>query len=333
MEVITHAALGALIGELALGQKMGYRAAIWGAVAGLLPELEYLIRPIYGEFTFLLERRGLLHSVWGLIFIPVLLSILARGWSRSRFPDLRKRDWWKVFAWIWVFHLGLDASTTLGIQFFYPFWKYRVSLNMIASFDVLLTLILILFLSLSLRLPSHHRRRSLWSGIGLTLFGLYMIVAFTNRQTVRSVFANSCQEAGHRPLRYEVYPIWGSNLYWYGIGEEGYSYQVGYYSLLNGLDGRFLLQYLPKEHSLPPYGFFHYLEDRMQEATHRYYNVETRGDTLIWYDLRWGWRQVSDSAEKEPWVSYRLLLKEGQPPTWISQEGPPFFWEEHRGER
>ena len=63
MEVITHAAIGALIGELTLGKRSGTGRCLgsdgdYSRVG--VPDVSY-----YGGFVFLLERRGL-HSL-GLI--------------------------------------------------------------------------------------------------------------------------------------------------------------------------------------------------------------------------------------------------------------------------
>lgn len=330
MDLLTYALLGAIISELSLGKRLGNRAALYGAVVGLLPELERLLGLTHGGLTLLLERRGALHSILALALVPLILSFVARGLERKRFPELRKRHWWKMFAWVWLLHLGLDACTTLGIQFFYPFWKYRLSLNMIAPVDPLLTLPLLVFLLLALRLPRDHARRPLFAGLGLALFGLYLTVAFTNRQFMRTMFADACERAGYQVIRHEVYPTWGNNVLWYGVAEEAYGYHIGHYSLLQGLDGYIKLTFLPKTHGLPQENFSLYLEDRLQEATHRYYNLEQSGDTLIWHDLRWGLSNLDEQHEfkkPEPRVSYQLLLRDDGRPAWIGPQQPAPVWQ------
>ena len=42
MDSVTQATLGAAVGELVLGKKVGKKAPLWGAAAGTLPEFSWL---------------------------------------------------------------------------------------------------------------------------------------------------------------------------------------------------------------------------------------------------------------------------------------------------
>ena len=42
MDSLTQITLGAAVGELTLGRKIGNRAMMWGAVAGTIPDLDVL---------------------------------------------------------------------------------------------------------------------------------------------------------------------------------------------------------------------------------------------------------------------------------------------------
>ena len=45
MDSLTQAVLGATVGEAVAGPRIGRRAALWGAVAGTLPDLDILTYP------------------------------------------------------------------------------------------------------------------------------------------------------------------------------------------------------------------------------------------------------------------------------------------------
>ena len=45
MDSLTHAVLGAALGELVLGKRLGNRALAWGALFGTLPDLDALVMP------------------------------------------------------------------------------------------------------------------------------------------------------------------------------------------------------------------------------------------------------------------------------------------------
>ena len=40
MDTVTQITLGAAVGELVLGKKVGHKAPLWGAAAGTLPDLD-----------------------------------------------------------------------------------------------------------------------------------------------------------------------------------------------------------------------------------------------------------------------------------------------------
>ena len=54
MDSLTQITLGAAVGELLLGKKLGNRAMVWGAVIGTVPDLD-----VIGNY-FLSDLQGLL---------------------------------------------------------------------------------------------------------------------------------------------------------------------------------------------------------------------------------------------------------------------------------
>ena len=63
MDSLTQITLGAAIGEITLGKKIGNRALLWGAIAGTIPDLDVLTGPFVSELQELVYHRGLSHSL------------------------------------------------------------------------------------------------------------------------------------------------------------------------------------------------------------------------------------------------------------------------------
>ncbi len=80
MDSITQITLGAAVGEIVLGKKIGNRAMIWGAVAGTIPDLDIFANLILAPVDALAAHRGISHS---LIFPIVVAPVL--GWLVHRF--------------------------------------------------------------------------------------------------------------------------------------------------------------------------------------------------------------------------------------------------------
>lgn len=70
LDSLTQITLGAAVGELTLGKKVGNRAMLWGAVAGTIPDLDNLVgfffKNVFGtmdELEYLMFHRGPSHSL------------------------------------------------------------------------------------------------------------------------------------------------------------------------------------------------------------------------------------------------------------------------------
>ena len=76
MDTITQAALGPQSAKTMYAHKLGRKANWYGALAGLLPDLDVLARPMADEWQSLIWHRGMTHSIW---FGPVAGTIIGYG--------------------------------------------------------------------------------------------------------------------------------------------------------------------------------------------------------------------------------------------------------------
>ena len=68
MDSLTQIVLGAAVGEVCLGKKLGNKAMVWGAVAGTIPDLDILGNLFMTELGALAFHRGISHSIFFAVF-------------------------------------------------------------------------------------------------------------------------------------------------------------------------------------------------------------------------------------------------------------------------
>lgn len=193
MDPVTHALTGAAVGW-AVG---GRRALLVGAAAGLLPDLDVLIRSAGDPLLAIEHHRGFTHS---LAFAPVGGSIAALiGRDRKLIPA-------GILAWL--SHALLDASTTYGTQLFWPFSRYRVGIDIISIIDPLFTLLVLLACIAALR----NRRRLVYAGLALAV--VWLALGYVQRERATAVQARLAAHRGHRVERAAVFPTIGNTIVW-----------------------------------------------------------------------------------------------------------------------
>ena len=91
MDSLSQIVLGAAVGEVVLGRRIGNRAMVWGAVAGTIPDMDVLGKFFLSELDNLGFHRGISHS---LLFC--VLGALAFGWITDRLYRSRHHAWMAV---------------------------------------------------------------------------------------------------------------------------------------------------------------------------------------------------------------------------------------------
>lgn len=135
MDSITQITLGAAVGEVVLGKKVGNRAMLWGAIGGTIPDLDILANINVSEISALAFHRAFTHSITFAFISPIVLGWIVHKIYEHEGPLLSKgifKDFGKVFLAIWamifmgtifmpllpmeVVKIGMAVS--LGILFF-----------------------------------------------------------------------------------------------------------------------------------------------------------------------------------------------------------------------
>jgi inner membrane protein len=229
MDLVTQVVLGAAVGEVVLGKKAGNKAILWGAIGGLIPDLDVLITPFFNDVDGLFVHRGFSHSV---VFSFILAPLI--GWLayiiHQKNINASKFDWIKLLFWATFTHPILDYMTTYGTGAFWPFSDYRVEFSNVGIVDLFYTLPLILVLAVIMFInrSSQLRRKLIMSVVFLTT--AYLGATAVNKLYVNSVFKNAFAEKNIEYERFKTSALPLSNFLWMGLAETDSGYYMGLYS-------------------------------------------------------------------------------------------------------
>lgn len=110
MDSLTQIVLGAAVGEVVLGKKVGNRALLWGAVGGTIPDLDVMAKFIMSEVDTLAFHRAISHS----IFFAITSSFLF-GWLVQKFYSSKHYRYLAFAGWA-SFLLGILVLLNIIIQ-------------------------------------------------------------------------------------------------------------------------------------------------------------------------------------------------------------------------
>lgn len=284
MDSITQAALGAAVGEAALGRKAGYRAALMGAIIGTIPDLDILANPLMDEITQLGWHRGYSHSILvNAMLGPILALLLYRFYGK--YASVRQ---WAIFAWLVLFtHIALDSFTVYGTQLFLPFSNYMVGFNSIAIIDPIYTVPLLIGILISLLLRRSSSARRWTNYAALAISSLYLLVTVGIKFHVGSVVEQSLYRQDIPHQRYMTAPTLFNAVLWRVTVEVDDGYWVGYYSLFDSdenIDWRLIAR---NDELIEPYKNTRAVK-RLLWFSNGYYAVSKEAGELRFHDLRFG---------------------------------------------
>ena len=238
MDTFTQIVLGATVGHVVAGRKLGARAALYGAVGGLLPDLDVFsssTEPL-AEWKY---HRGITHSLW---FGPVVGTAL--GWiswkfSRWRNPDGVGAEDSALKYWIalWVLaiftHPLLDTFTVYGTQLLAPFTRERFAISGVPIIDPVYTFILIIGLIFVSRLGASSKKAFVASAVALGLSTSYLFLGVLQNNRAETLARASLAAQGVKAENLRVYTtmftIWQRRL----VATTDDRYLVGFVSTFN----------------------------------------------------------------------------------------------------
>lgn len=219
MDTVTQALLGATIAQTGFSQKLGRRAIGWGALGGVIPDLDLLATLPMGTWGEFLYHRGITHSLgFGLIVGPLLGWVVWLHYAKKQQkradlstpfpPGDRKmlKRWIGLFVLVLFTHPLLDLFTTYGTQLLAPFSNRRFALDAVPIVDPAYSLLLIG----ALLIGSGKRRKPL-IGISagmvtLLLSTLYLFYGLSLNREAERMASQQLAEEGIVDAKIRVHP-------------------------------------------------------------------------------------------------------------------------------
>ncbi|HLZ86362.1 MAG TPA: metal-dependent hydrolase [Puia sp.] len=284
MDSLTHIVLGAAIGEVLGGRKLGRKALLIGAIANSLPDIDFLASFWLPAARDVWAHRGITHSfLFLLIMTPALSFFASRIWPGS---GMTRRDWYRFFGWQLFTHIFIDAFNAYGTGWFEPFSHQRIAFHVLFVADPFFSIWLgIAFIAL-LVLKANHPARRKWAVAGLLLSSTYLCYGITNKLRIDRQVTADLQTQQHPYTRYFSTPTPLNNWLWYVVAEDSGGFYTGYRSLFDHEPTHFRFQPKAKWLLKPFLGQpdVHYL----LRFSQGFYTVEEWGDTVVFNDLRFG---------------------------------------------
>ncbi len=331
MDSLSQIALGAAVGLAAMGRRTApWKAALWGAVAGTLPDLDVLIDH-GGPIRNMVLHRAETHALFWL----TLASLpLAAAVARLHGEWACWRRWWLALWLVLVTHPLLDAMTVYGTQLALPFSNHPFGVGSVFIIDPLYTLPLLVGAGWALAARGSARGRAA-NIVGLVLSTAYLGWGVMAQQHVDRVARASLAAQGIAAERVLVTPTPFNSVLWRVVAIAGDRYFEGYHSLLDaepriGFDGFERGTALAAE--------LQGVEgvQRLAAFSKGFFKLHQDGDRVLISDLRMGqepayvftFAVAQRSSPPRPLetpvqVGARLDLERGLPWLWRRAQGEP----------
>jgi inner membrane protein len=303
MDSLTHIAIGACLGEVFAGKKLGKKALLWGALAQSIPDIDFIAAAWSGTAENLLAHRGFTHSFLFAAIITPVMALLAERWHRPHNISIKK--WMQFFGVQVMVHLLIDGMNVYGAGWFEPFSHLRVSYNWIYVADPFFSIWPGISLVLLLIMRKKNSRRLWWARFALVMSSVYLLYCGLNKFTidrdVRAILAKQEIPYNH----YFTTPTPLNNWLWYVVAATDSGFYIGYRSRFDktkSIDFHFV----PQQRSLLEPVADHEDLHQLIRFSKGYYTVEQKGGKLLFNDIRFG-EQIGWRQPGAPFVFYYYL--------------------------
>ncbi|MEY3611166.1 MAG: hypothetical protein RJB14_888 [Pseudomonadota bacterium] len=283
MDSVTQVLLGASMGVAVMGRRTAlWKSALWGGVAGLLPDLDVLLD--HGDpILNMIRHRAESHAL-------LLLTLFAfpMAWVVSRIhrqPQLYGRWWWALMLAL-VTHPLLDLMTIYGTQVFQPFTDEAYGLGSMFIIDPVYSLPLLAGVVAALRVKTVGRALAI-NGWALAFSTAYLAWSALAQWGVTQHARESLQAQGLPSQQLLVTPAPLSTLVWRVVALDGERFHEGFYALMDG--GR-AIRFVAHERggALAAQNADHPQLQRLARFTDGFFKVQRNNDKLVVTDLRMG---------------------------------------------
>ncbi len=284
MDSLTQLVLGAAVSVAVMQRRTAvWKAAVWGGVAGTLPDLDVFIRHGDPILNMVLHRAESHAFFWQTLFsLPFALFV-----ARVQGEQAQWRRWWLALWLALVTHPLLDWFTVYGTQLALPFSHHPFALNSIFIIDPAVTLpwLIGLFIVLKRRGEARGQKANL---VGLLVGWTVLLFGLLLQHQVEGHARKVLALQNVKPQRILVTPAPLSLLLWRIVVMDEAHYYEGFYGLLDP-EGSLKFDRFDRGSPLETALANNPGAQRIRHFSHGFYKLhETPDGRLIITDLRMG---------------------------------------------
>jgi inner membrane protein len=283
MDSVTQILLGASIGVAVMGRRTAvWKSALWGGVAGLLPDLDVLID--HGDpILNMIRHRAETHALMLLALFSVPMAWVVSRIHRQK--QLFGRWWWALMLAL-VTHPLLDWMTIYGTQIFQPLTDEAYGLGSMFIVDPLYSLPLLFGVVAALSLKTTGRALSI-NGWALAFSTAYLAWSAVGQVMVTNHARQSLQAQGLPSQSLLVTPAPLNTILWRVVALDGERFHEGFYSFLDADRPMRFVAY-ERGGALAAQNADHPQVQRMARFTDGFFKLQQQGERLVLTDLRMG---------------------------------------------
>ncbi len=213
MDPLSQAVVGVVAAQSAAKKTEARWATLFGALSGMAPDLDVLIKSDTDPLLYFEYHRHFTHSLLFIPFGALICALVFKLLFRSC-----KLGLGQVYLFC-LLGLGthglLDACTSYGTQLLWPFTNYRVSWDNISIIDPLFTLPL-----LALTIVGFFARKNKWARAALVLGLSYLMIGKVQNYRAQKIAYKIAETREHNPKHLSVKPSFANLVLWKSIYEH-----------------------------------------------------------------------------------------------------------------
>ena len=282
MDSFTQVLLGAAVAESVAGKQLGRKASAWGAVLGILPDLDYFVRYANPVDSFILHRSFSHSLLMFAILTPFLLWVVAKLHPEDQ--PYRRRWLWLIVLCL-ATHSLLDCMTIYGTQIFWPVSSHPFGLGSVFIIDPVYTLALLIACVTAVVSRSGAANKVVRAG--LLLSTLYLAWGMLAQNIVSRDLERHVSTMDMQVKQVLVTPAPFNSLLWRFVLRVEGGYHEGFISLLDD-SGSPSMRFYPSEDEW--IGPLQKVPDavRLMRFSKGLYSVHQKSGELVLSDIRMG---------------------------------------------
>lgn len=212
MDPVTQTLLGAAAAQAATTGRLGRAAALVGALAGELPDIDVFLEPLADPaLPFELHR----HFTHALAFVPIGAVVAAAPFLLWRRGREEAGAVLLAAALGYASHGFIDTCTSYGTHWLWPLTDTRIAWDVISIIDPIFTLVLAAGVLVAL-----VRRSARPAIAALLIAAMYLGLGAWQHQRATGIQRDLARQRGHEIDRARVMPTLGNLVLWRSIYEH-----------------------------------------------------------------------------------------------------------------